>query len=234
MENMKIIQILNRKTVANKKAIKAVQEIMKTQFPGLEKELIDGLPYSIFAGRKMGFINNFYVSVDQNQVVSGFVIYSYFPRYNFYFVDYMAAAPNMTGQGIGSKLYEFVRGQAKAKEAVGVFFECLNDDPQQAGDENRLKQNISRLKFYEKYGARPIVNTQYEVKVKPSGNSTLLVFDPLDGPILFSRDVARKIVRKIMQKKYSDYCPPEYIRMVTASFKDNPVLLREPKYIIKV
>ncbi len=33
-----------------------------------------------------------------------------------------------------------------------------------------------------------------------------------------------------MQRKYPELCGPEYIRMVLASIKDDPVRLREPRY----
>jgi acetoin utilization deacetylase AcuC-like enzyme len=56
------------------------------------------------------------------------------------------------------------------------------------------------------------------------------VFDGLGRNLPLRRDVAREIVRGILEKKYAKYCPPEYVRMVVDSFRDDPVRLREPRY----
>jgi acetoin utilization deacetylase AcuC-like enzyme len=39
------------------------------------------------------------------------------------------------------------------------------------------------------------------------------------------------IVRAILERKYGDRCPPGYIDMVVESFRDDPVRLREPRYV---
>lgn len=233
MPKNNIVLISNRKTVNNKKAIIRVQEIMRDQFPGLDEEYILNLPINVFGSKKPGFQSRFYVSENEKNEINGFMIYSYFPRNNFYFLDNMAAASGFTGQRIGGDLYEFLRLEAKKKDALGIFFECLSDDPETAKNEDIHKQNINRLRFYERYGARPIANNLFHLKVSETSNSTLLVFDPLDIPITLTRDLVRKIVRKIILKKYSDFCPPDYIKKVVMSFKDNPVKMREAKYFVK-
>jgi len=228
-----ISKITNRKTADNKKAIKKVQEIMKIQFPEINEEETNNLPYRIFGGPKMGFVYELYIAKDENEEIIGFIVYSYFPRYNFYFLDHLAVSPSLTGKGIGGKLYEFLRAKAKEKDSIGIFYECMNDDPDQQIKKEILEQNISRLKFYERYGARPIINNAFHEKINEDDYSTLLVFDPLDVPPVLHRDMARKIVRKIIQKKYSDYLSPDHIKKVTASIKENPVAIRESKYIKK-
>ncbi|MFH1822750.1 MAG: GNAT family N-acetyltransferase [Patescibacteria group bacterium] len=230
MNKIEILLIENRKTVRNKKAIKRVQEILRAQFPGLENEFIDNLPINIFGGTKMGFRYRLFISQNIEKEINGFIIYSHFPSYNFYFLDNMAAGPGLTNQGIGSELYQFFRQEAKKNDALGIFFECKSDEPDSGFSGEELKQNILRLKFYERFGARPIDNNQFYLKVNESGNSTLLVFDPLDIPITLTRDLVRKIAKKIILKKYSDFCPPDYIKTVVMSFRDNPIKIREPRY----
>jgi acetoin utilization deacetylase AcuC-like enzyme len=67
--------------------------------------------------------------------------------------------------------------------------------------------------------------------VKPGGdNPPYLVFDDLGQGKALRRDAARIIGRAILERKYGDLCPPEYIHRVVESFKDDPVRLREPKY----
>src|SRR5690606_5382647 len=42
---------------------------------------------------------------------------------------------------------------------------------------------------------------------------------------------AGKIVRAILERKYGPVAPPGYIDKVVESFRDNPVRLREPRYV---
>ena len=44
-----------------------------------------------------------------------------------------------------------------------------------------------------------------------------------------SRDKARKVVRAILERKYE--CPPDYVQMVVDSITDDPIRLREPRYV---
>ena len=99
---------------------------------------------------------------------------------NFCFLDFISAAQNVTGRGIGSILYESVRDEAKQLGAKGLFFECLPDDPEICRKSENLSQNAARLKFYERYNARPIINTEYETPVSEKDICPpFLVFDRL-------------------------------------------------------
>ncbi|MFC1987061.1 hypothetical protein ACFLVH_00710 [Chloroflexota bacterium] len=42
---------------------------------------------------------------------------------------------------------------------------------------------------------------------------------------------SREIVRAILERKYKGVCSPEYIEIVVESFQDDPVRLRNPKYV---
>ena len=117
-------------------------------------------------------------------------------------------------------------------EALGVFFECLPDDPGLCRDPEVCRQNVSRLRFYEHFGAVPIVGTGYETPVKPDDdNPPYLVFDGLGRQAPLRRATARAVVRTILTAKYAYLCPPEYVEMVVTSFRDDPVRLREPRYV---
>jgi hypothetical protein len=48
-----------------------------------------------------------------------------------------------------------------------------------------------------------------------------------------SRDRSRLIVRAILERRYGHKCPPEYIDLVTKSFRDDPIRLRDLKYTVK-
>src|SRR5690606_37786260 len=116
---------------------------------------------------------------------------------------------------------------------IGIFLEALPDDPALSPDPAVRKQNAARLKFYESFGARPITGTAYETPFKDTDTDPpYLVFDNLgrdDPPLGKSR--ARKIVRAILERKYGPVAPPGYIDKVVQSFRDDPVRLREPRYV---
>ena len=91
--------------------------------------------------------------------------------------------------------------------------------------------NRARLKFYEKYGARPIAGTAYETPVKPDDdNPPYLVFDNLGQERPLPAVEARRIVRAILERRYGHLCTPAYIDMVVDSFRDDPVVLRPLRY----
>jgi len=56
------------------------------------------------------------------------------------------------------------------------------------------------------------------------------MFDDLGRGKPLRRDAARAIVRAILERKYEWLCSPEYIDGVVASFVDDPMRLRPPRY----
>ncbi|MDO3378555.1 histone deacetylase family protein [Geoalkalibacter halelectricus] len=215
----------------NRDALVQVQQILREQFPALNPADIDKIPELLRNPLKHGFRAILYVAENQRGQVRGFALLSYDPELGFAYLDYISAAKATTGGGIGGALYEHVREEALALGAVGIFFECLPDDPALCRDATILKQNQARLKFYEKYGALPIIGTSYETPLKPGDdNPPYLVLDPLGQPGLLCRERARPIVRAILERRYGHLCSPGYIQMVVDSFGDDPVRLRPPRY----
>ncbi|OGP94065.1 MAG: histone deacetylase [Deltaproteobacteria bacterium RBG_16_47_11] len=162
----------------------------------------------------------------------GFALLNHAPILNFCYFDFLATAKEKMGRGIGEALYQRVRKEALSLNTLGLFYECLPDDPRLCRDPVILRQNAARLRFFERYGARPIAQTAYETPLKPEfDNPPYLVYDNLGRGVPLGRDTARVIVRAILERKYGERCAPGYIDMVVDSFKDDPVVLREPKYI---
>lgn len=215
----------------NELEIKQVQDILRTQFNELPEEDILKLPSLLKNPMKYKFKTILFVADDGKGKVLGFSTLYFFTDINFCYLDFISAAQNTTGRGIGGSLYERVRDSAKRLGADGLFFECLPDDPNLCKDKNTLKQNSARLKFYERYGAFPIINTKYETPVKPDSDCPpYLVFDSLGNNVLPDSKSAQKIVKTILERKYGEVCSPAYIRMVVNSITDNPIKLRLPIY----
>ena len=215
----------------NRKALGQVQEILREQFPGVPETVVERIPEQIQNPLKYGFRTILIVGEDQRKKIRGFALLLDFPDLSFCYLDFISAAPRKTGGGIGGALYERVRVEALLLGAAGVFFECLPDDPALCANPDVLKQNASRLKFYERYGARPIANTEYETPITPGGDSPpYLVFDDLGQNRMPTREESRRFVRAILERKYKQVCPKEYVEKVVASFRDDPLRLREPRY----
>ncbi len=216
----------------NKVEISQIQDILKLQFPGLNEEDIIKIPELLKNPIKYKFKSFLFVADNEKAKVLGFSLIYYFADLNFCYLDFISTAPNISGGGIGGALYERVRTAANHFNALGLFFECLPDDPALCKDQSFIRQNIARLKFYEKYNARPIINSAYETPVKPESDCPpYLVFDGLDKYELPESNKLQKIVRTILERKYAYLCPPEYIEKVVKSFKNKEVCLRDLKYI---
>ncbi len=228
----RIRQILDPIVPGNKTAIKQVQKILREQFNLLAEEDIEKIPDQLADPMKYRFRTFLFVAEGAKHIVKGFALLMHAPDLNFCYLDFISAAQQKTGRGIGSVLYDRVREVARELGVVGLFYECLPDEPLLCQDPLTLKQNAARLKFYERYGARPIINTKYETPVNPGDDCPpFLVFDHLGSEKPLRRDQARQIVHAILDRKYGDLCPKEYTDMVVNSFIEDPVQFRAPKYV---
>ncbi|PKN46038.1 MAG: acetylpolyamine amidohydrolase [Deltaproteobacteria bacterium HGW-Deltaproteobacteria-17] len=217
---------------ANANAVAQVQAILREQFPLLRPEEVDQLPHNLQNPFKVGFRTLLLVAENGKSQVLGFAILYHEPDLHFCVLDFLSASRLRMGSGVGGALYQRVRQEALALSAYGIFMECLPDDAALSPQPEVRRQNASRLKFYEAFGARPIVGTRYETPVHPDDTDPpYLVFDDLGRNRPLRRKEARAAVRAILERKYGHMCSPEYIKMVVESYGDDPVRLREPKYV---
>ena len=219
-------------TPQNRERLAQVQAILRAQFPGISETQVRKLPEQLTNPLKYQFRAELLVAEDQRLAIRGFAWLLYAADLNFCYLDFISTSIGATGRGVGGALYERVREDAAALGVVGLFFECLPDDPQLSPDPKMRAQNAARLRFYEHYGARPIANTLYESPLKPTDtNPPYLMFDPVGSGAPLRRELAQRIVRAILERKYGARCPPGYIDRVVDSFKDDPVALREARYV---
>ena len=230
----RIRRVYDDATPANKEAVIQAQQILQSQFPGLSRRDVAKLPKQLRNPLKYRFRSILFVAEDQKERVKGFALLFHEPVLHFCYLDYISTAERRMGRGIGGALYERVREEALSLNVTGLFFECLPDSPKLSHDPEMRKQNAARLRFYERYGARPIINTAYETPLKPGDdNPPYLVYDNLGIDSVLGQDMARGVVRAILERKYGTLCPPDYVDMVVESFKDDPVQLRKPRYVRK-
>jgi len=226
-----IRQIYDDVLPVNKQAIGQVQEILRGHFSALPPDEIDSLAENLRNPFKQRFRSVLFVAEQQPGKVAGFGLLLHEPELKFCFLDFIAAARTMTGRGVGGALYLRVRKEAMHLGSEGLFLECLPDDPAECPDPTVLKDNIARMRFYERFGVRPIVNTAYEKPVRPEQRCLPhLMYDDLDRNAPLRRDFARGVVKAILERKYARLCPAEYVQEVVESIRDDPVCLRSPRY----
>lgn len=227
----RIRRIFDDLVPANQHALEQVRAMLHSQFELLDRRKIDRIPNTLRSPLKYGFRTILYVAEDQKSTVLGFAILDHDDALHFCYLDYMASGKNLAGRGVGAALYERIRNEALSLGVVGIFFECLPDDPELSPDPTILKQNKARLKFYESFGARPIINTAYETPVNPGATDPpYLVFDDLSQNSVLHAGYLKRVITKILESKYPDLCTPAYIKAVVDSITDDPVRIRPPRY----
>ena len=229
---LRIRRIYDNVLPVNKGTLSQVQEILRSQFSGADEKEIERIAEKLGNPFKQRFRTILFVAESIKAKVRGFAILLHEPELHFAYLDWIATASSRTGAGLGGALYDRIRQEATALKVGGLFFECLPDDARDCPHPDELKQNRARLRFYERYGARPIVNTAYELPVKPEDTCMPhLVYDDLGTGNPLKMAFARKVVRAVLERKYAEVCPPDYVSRVVESFRDDPVRLREFRYV---
>ncbi len=223
-----IRRIYNHLTESNRKVLNQCKLILLSQFPYLSKSEADAILHDAGNSSHPDFSYLVIVAEGRNQQVLGVAIASHFRKENFIFLDYIATRQHRISGGIGGALYERLRDEAAAIGTVGVFFDCLPDEKELCTDATERKQNSARLKFYERFGARPIINTKYEMPRKDH-SVFHLVYDTLAETKSLKKQEARNIITSILQNKAAKKCSEKYIQEVEESITKD-VQLRSFQY----
>jgi len=228
----KIRRVFDDTLSIDRQAITEVQKIIRDQFPDAsETEEILSLPDKLKNPLKYRFRSILFVADNQHGNVKGFALVHHEPVLGFSFLDYLSVAPRLSSRGIGGALYQRIREEAIQLRSECLACECLPDDTRLCNDPKLMIQNRSRLRFYERFGAFPVVNTRYETPLQEGDDCPpYLVIDILTLKKPPSSTWTRQMVQAILERKYGHRCPPGYIRSVVDSFTDNPVMLRPPRY----
>ncbi len=218
----------------NKRAITEIQAIIRAQFPDMADRDIDKIPDQVSDPMTHQFVTDVLVAENAQNQIRGFAIVMSDPTLKFAYLELISAKKGGTGGGVGAALYDHIREQAAENGLIGIFMECLPDDPAMSPDAAIRKQNADRLRFYARFGAYPIIGTLYETPVTPgTPDSPYLVFDGLGRHELPNASHLKRIVRAILERKYKHLCPPEYVEEVIASIKDGAYHLRLPRVAAK-
>lgn len=179
-----------------------------------------------------GYSTVLLVSESQLRQVTGFSLLLVFPNIRSGLLDFMAVRRDIRGAGTGTMLYDATREYARQHNLLGIYLEGLPDDPAVIKDPVILKENRQRLRFYESYGVRPIIGTEYETPIG-STPAPHLLFDGLERPNPLRRSECRAAVRTILTKKYGHLVKADYVERVVESIVEDPVRFRDPVYFKK-
>jgi acetoin utilization deacetylase AcuC-like enzyme/GNAT superfamily N-acetyltransferase len=215
----------------NQAAIAAARAILESQFSAVSREEWDAVFATLPNPFKKRLHAVLFVAEKARGGVVGAAVVLRDLELGFAFLEYMAASAQRTSRGIGGALYETIREDARAWGAKGLFMECLPDTEALSPEPVMRAENAARLKFYERYGARPLEGTAYETPLSPEDtNPPVLVFDGLGVTEAPGRAYTKAVVGAILERKYKALCPPAYVKRVLDSFKADPVPLRAPRY----
>lgn len=218
----------------NKEAIQQVQEIFRGEFSAVRPEEVEGLAEKLRNPFKQQFRSILFVAERRRNQVAGFAFLMHEPVLEFCYLGFIASGAGLKGRGIGGALYHLVRREAKALGSKGLFFECLPDHREECESDKQCQENVARMRFYERFGARPILGTAYRAPTKEGERGLpYLMFDGLDRNEPLCGDFARKVVGAVLERNFAYWCTAEYRRTVVASFRDDPIRIRDPLYLRK-
>jgi len=139
----RIHKVFDVTTPTNRQLLSQVQAMLRVQFQDLSERDIAKLPVQLANPLKYRFRSILMVAEDGAGTVRGFAMLLHAPDLEFCYLDYVCAGRGATGGGIGGALYERVREEANQLGVIGIFLECLPDDPALSPDATIRKQCCS-------------------------------------------------------------------------------------------
>jgi len=225
---LRIRRVYQATLPSDRSCVEQVQEIFREAFAAVAG-YADKIPELLNFPFKSGYTTAILVAETGLGKVMGFSLLLHFPEIHSSLLDFIAVSSGSRGTGVGGELYEATREYLQALGSRGLYMEVLPDDPEVLRSEREVEENRRRMRFFESYGVRPVIGTEYERPIGKEPGPHLL-FDGLGRNEPLRRAECRAAVRLILQRKYGARVPPGYIEHVVESFVDDPVRFREPRY----
>ena len=162
--------------------------------------------------------------------VRGFGVYDHFPDVGLSYLEYLVAGPRMRSQGIGGGIYEAMRERLTYDGSDGLLFE-VNADDEELPDEIR-RGNAATLRFYEKYGARPLEGVRFDYPPFTEERPRLLVvYDDLGGGKTLTGERLRRFFRRLYASKYKADPVDPGVKRVLAGVPEGKLQRRPLRYV---
>jgi acetoin utilization deacetylase AcuC-like enzyme/GNAT superfamily N-acetyltransferase len=212
----------------DRRCLEEVRELFESAFPDFVSQP-DYIPRKLVEQSARGIPAILLVAHGDADRVIGFALADYFETIEYAYLDFMVTSAERRGRGQGGALYEALREEMIARGAKGLFLEVPTDDPKQVRLAASLRANKARLRFYERYGARPILGTLYDQPIRPGNPAEpRLLYDPLGSTKPLEPAMLREAIRLILTHRYNYEDDSPYVATVLASVTDAPVQVREP------
>ncbi|MBN2211663.1 MAG: GNAT family N-acetyltransferase, partial [Sedimentisphaerales bacterium] len=229
---LRIRTIHNTALPVSRQRLGQVKEIFRAGFPDMA-DYADQLDSLLANPFKKGYQAAIIVAETGTGRVKGFCLMLHFPQVHACWLDFLAVRAEGRGGGFGGALYEAAREYAQGLGAHSMWLEVTPDDSELTSDEKELANAKRRMRFYEHYGARPVLNAAYARPVGQPPTTAYLLFDGLGRDHPLHRSYARQVVHLIMTLRFGHVVDPTYARRVLDDFKDDPVPIRPARYIRK-
>jgi acetoin utilization deacetylase AcuC-like enzyme/ribosomal protein S18 acetylase RimI-like enzyme len=215
----------------NQRCVAEIQALFQAAFPDVAADDPDHIPRKLVEQTARGYPSILLAAHGEGDRLLGFALADFFESIGYGYLDFIVTSASDRGRGLGGALYEALREDLMERGALGLFLETPTDDPAQIKNTAHLKANKARLKFYERYGARPIVGTLYDQPIRPGHPAEpRLLYDPLNNDETLDADELKRAIRAILTLRYN-YDPDDpYVVRVVRSVKDSPVRIRKPIY----
>ncbi len=183
------------------------------------------------SSRRLGDTRAFILAAHgEGDRVIGFALADFYEQVGYAYLDFIVTEAGHRGRGLGGALYEALKEDLVERGAFGLFLEVPTDDPAQVRKPLDMKANKARLRFYERYGALPILGTLYDQPIRPGKPAEpRLLYDPLENPQPLSADELKQVIRLILTLRYRFDPEGTYVRKVVDSVEE-PVQIRKPLY----
>ena len=125
----RIRKIINPNLDGNRQVIQRIKEIITIQFPAHTVKQIEHVSEQMINPVETGYHTSVVIAEDFRGNISGFAILIYMSDLRFCYLYFLAVTPGKPTSGVGDSLYERVQEEAASVSTIGLFFECLPDDP---------------------------------------------------------------------------------------------------------
>ncbi len=198
-----------------------------------EPEGIDRIERLLRKRARIDFDPILLVAENRTGAVIGICFVFYFSELQFGYLQYIASDPKRTARGIGGALYEALRELLVARGAQGLLLDVPPDILKKVSDPESLPINRKRINFYERYGARIIEGSDWDVFPNPRNDyfMTMLLFDPLGRSPRLRQKKARAVIRRILMAQFGYEENDPFVVQMTRSFGNDPVRLRPTRKV---
>lgn len=226
----RISQVIGTHSDSDVNRLEEIRALFEAAFPDLADDP-DYIPRKLVDQSARGYPCILLAAHGPGERVVGFALADVFENIGYAYLDFIVTEAELRGRGLGGALFEALREEMTTRGVLGLFLEVPTDDPAQVKSAADLKSNKSRLAFYERYGARPVLGTLYDEPIRP-GNppEPRLLYDPLNSKEALEADELRRVIAAILTLRYNYDPQDSYVKQVLASVRDSPVKIRPPRY----